>query len=1079
MNKPLKVVEKKLPLSKFQELFWILNKLNKENPMNNTSSVFEIKGHFNITAFHTGVNQLVSRHEILRTNFVDENGSVLQVISEMQEGFLEIPIIEIEENYCSNSVPEKVYDFIQKPFDLQNDALLRVGLFKFKSSESILCIVFHQAITDLRSREIFSKELSEMYNCFVSNLLPFIPESTTQYSDFCTWHNDWLAKEEVEKMLNDWSKEPIRHEEIFQLPKDFEPQEKIVLRGRRKHFILEKNLSKKIKIFSENNMFDLFTTLLAIFSVFLNKISGSSRIIICVPLGNHLREEFRNTLGCFMNIHPVQVDFPDDLNFMNLLKQIRTTLLKTERKQEIPFQLINSDASQDDVASLFQVGFAFEPPMQLHFKDAELIPLAFEREGFQLKLSLTLWEENENFHAHFEYSDQQFKEESVIRFFNIIKTVIRALLVNPNGLISEMNITPEEDIQFIKKWNETNVPYEKNLCIHQKFEQLVKKDPEAPALLSANKVIRYKELNDHVNKLANYLIFKGVTIEDKIGVCVERSIEMIISILGILKAGAAYLPLDPEYPEERLKSIIKDANSPLILVSKSSSIRIPDGTPILIIDNIIEKPYSENSSNPDVKVTSKNLAYVLYTSGSTGEPKGVMIEHHSVLNRIGWMQKAYPIDKNDTLLQKTPITFDVSVWELFWWFFNGSKLVLLPIGSEKDPETLIKYINNYKITIIHFVPSMFAPFLGTLITRNLCDKIASLKRLFLSGENLPLKLVKDFNELRVKYSCPEIINLYGPTEATVDVSYFKCPNKNISKVFIGRPIDNTKLFVVNYKDVIQPIGVQGELIITGVNLARGYLNHDDLTREKFFDFKIPRYKGIKAYRSGDKVKLTSEGELEYIGRLDNQVKIRGFRIELGDVESKILEHPLVSSCAVSVFDKAELNYLIAYVCPKPGVEIRAMELKNYLLNKLPGFMIPSDVVFLNTLPLTISGKLDRKKVQENEKIFSKNNAIASSNKFEKRLFGLWSRLLKKDNISIYDNFFDVGGNSLLAINLVNLIYEEFKIEVKGIAIFKYTTIKDQSEFLKNVGKFDYLSNEIEIDQKIQRKKNVDFKTNRN
>ena len=408
-----------------------------------------------------------------------------------------------------------------------------------------------------------------------------------------------------------------------------------------------------------------------------------------------------------------------------------------------------------------------------------------------------------------------------------------------------------------------------------------------PALLSNDQSISYKELNDHANRMAHYLINSGIAIEDRVGICIDRSMEMMICIFGVLKAGAAYLPLSPENPSERLKSIINDANPKLILASRASSTNIPEGSQVVFIDDIIRKPLSGNSANPDIKVTSRNLAYVLYTSGSTGTPKGVMIEHHSVLNRLGWMQKAYPIDISDTLLQKTPITFDVSVWELFWWYFNGAKLVLLPKGGEKDPETLVQYIDNFNITTIHFVPSMFATFFETIMTRKLSDKLKKLNRIFLSGEALPLKLVKEFNKLREFYHLPDLINLYGPTEATVDVSYYNCPRKDIRNVYIGRPIDNTKLFVVNGKNVLQPIGVPGELLITGVNLARGYMNRPDLTSEKFFDFKISNEHTIRAYHTGDLVKLTPEGEIDYLGRLDSQIKIRGFRIELGDIEAKI------------------------------------------------------------------------------------------------------------------------------------------------------------------------------------------------
>jgi acyl-coenzyme A synthetase/AMP-(fatty) acid ligase len=452
-----------------------------------------------------------------------------------------------------------------------------------------------------------------------------------------------------------------------------------------------------------------------------------------------------------------------------------------------------------------------------------------------------------------------------------------------------------------------------------------------------------------------------------------------------------------------------------------------------------------------------------------------MIEHHSVLNRLGWMQKAYPIDSTDTLLQKTPITFDVSVWELFWWSFTGAKLVLLPRGGEKDPETLTDYIADFRVTTIHFVPSMFATFFETLVTKDLCGKLVNMNRIFLSGEALPLKQVKDFNEKRRSYKMPDLINLYGPTEATVDVSFYTCPRDNIKNVYIGKPIDNTKLFVVNGKNIIQPIGVPGELLITGVNLARGYINRPELTGEKFFSFNISDGHSVRAYHTGDLVRLTPEGEIDYLGRMDNQVKIRGFRIELGEIEAKILEHPMVTHCAVIVIDKGQYKHLVAYVCLKPGSERDASQIRAYLSDKLPDYMVPPYVIFMDNLPLTSSGKLNRKNLPSPDSVLERASIVKPSNKNEEVLFGLWKDLLKIENISVNDNFFDIGGNSLLAINLANIISKEFNVPLKTLMIFEYPSIKAQSEYLSGNNGGDLSARNTEIDEKAKSKRNVSFK----
>lgn len=1065
----------KIEISQIQEQFWILQNLYRNTTAYNIPSVVKIEGKLNMDALQNAIKQIVLRHEMLRTRFLEETDKVYQEVVIDSQIKIKVDVVNFYEPFPYNLLPEQILEEVNRPFDLTVCPLFRVKLFSFTNNISVLTIVFHHIIIDLYSLQVFARELSELYNSYSAGYSPVLNDPVNNYSDYSTLLKEWLSSEKGKKKTEEWKEDIPQKPEILGFSTDFTRPKINNLEGKRKHFILESVTSSKISEFAEKNSVNDFTVLLAAYATLLNRLSNQSKIIIGVPFANRKSAEFRETLGCFVNILPIPVDFTEKLTMEGLLMQIFQSLLKAHRKQEVPFLLLNSTLGQNDGTSLFQAGFTFEPLMQLHLKGTVVIPLVVERDGAQLELFLSLWEDGGKYNAYVQYSSHCFNKETIEHFWEIYCTAIHSLIDAPHHFINEVSITPEEDLQFIYELNRTEVGYEDNICIHQKFEQQVEKTPDNPALLFNNHSLSYRDLNDHANRMANTLIRAGVRVEDVVGICIDRSVEMMIGIYGILKAGAAYLPLSPDTPTERLKSIIIDANPKIILTSKSSSVNIPDDSPLLYIDDILKNPLSGNSSNPDVEVNSKNLAYIIYTSGSTGKPKGVMIEHHSVLNRLGWMQKAYPIGKSDTLLQKTPITFDVSVWELFWWAFNGARLVLLPKGGEKDPETIVQYINNYKVTTIHFVPSMFIAFFEMLKARQLFYKLKSLNRLFMSGEALPLKLVKEFNEMRAIYSLPDLINLYGPTEATVDVSYFNCPEVDIKNVFIGRPIDNTKLFVLNDKNIIQPIGVPGELIITGVNLARGYLNHPELTHQKFFDFKISEDNIVKAYRTGDLVKLTPEIEIDYIGRLDNQVKIRGFRIELGDIESKILEHPQVTNCAVIVAENIEPRSLIAYVCLKPGIEIGEEIIRKYLSGKLPDYMVPSYIIFLETLPLTSSGKLNRKSLPGPYRDRAKNIIAPPTNSTEKRLLDLWKSLLKIETISISDNFFDVGGNSLLAINLATLISEEFKIVMNTITVLEFPSIKGQSDFLAGRANLEFSSESIDPDEKNRRRKSIDFK----
>jgi amino acid adenylation domain-containing protein len=787
-------------------------------------------------------------------------------------------------------------------------------------------------------------------------------------------------------------------------------------------------------------------------------------------------------VGLFINTVPQRIKFQPETRFGDLLLNVQQSFIAGE-----PYHHMNLA----EVQSLSEIGSGLldhlmvfenyprsEKPLGnkenieglLEFEVGSID--AFEQVNYDFSVMILPGKE---LLVKFKYNGESYSEPFIGRLESQFKLILNNLVENPDMLIREIPLLSEDDKKKIEVFNNTDSPYEQSLCIHHKFELQANINPELPALITKERTLSYKDLNEHANRMANYLISKELKVEDIVGICIDRSIEMMIGIFGILKTGAAYLPLSPENPTDRLRSIINDAKPKLILSGKESAMNIPEESTVVYIDNILQEPLSANSSNPEVEMSSKNLAYVLYTSGSTGTPKGVMIEHHSVLNRLGWMQKAYPIGATDTLIQKTPITFDVSVWELFWWSFNGSKLVLLPKGGERDPETMIDYIDYFKVTTMHFVPSMFATFFETIVTRKLLDKLECMNRIFLSGEALPSTLVRDFNVMRKEFSLPDLINLYGPTEATVDVSYYNCPKENIENIYIGKPIDNTKLFVVNKLNEIQPIGISGELLITGVNLARGYMNRPDLTAEKFFDFRLSDGKSIKAYHTGDLVKLTSEGELDYLGRMDNQIKIRGFRIELGDIEAQISEHPMVSNVAVIMSENGQNKLLLAYVCLKPGCELEADKLRKYLNGKLPEYMVPSFIIFLDILPLTSSGKLDRKSLPAPDRIIERNELATPSNKNEKILLDLWKDILKIENLSINDNFFDVGGNSLSAISLANLISKEFNITLKVLMVFEFPNIKSQSEYLSGEKGKKYSLTNDDIDEKSKSKRKIDYK----
>ncbi|MCE5345210.1 MAG: amino acid adenylation domain-containing protein [Bacteroidales bacterium] len=1069
-----------LPLTFNQKRLWLISKLRPDIPSYIVPFTFKLTGPLNCEIFKKSIDILFRRHHIVFSVIKEDNGEPYCDIvpSKVDISFIDYSgLTEVERS-------EKVFDLInadsRKVFDLQKGPLYRLYLIKTGNEEYYFRMSIHHIVFDGWSWSVLAKDLNNIYNSLLKGKEADLEELEFQQYDYARWEKSSVGSRHEAESVEFWKENLDGASTILNFPYDFKRTKEPSGKGKYETFQISQDLSEKLRKISKAEDSSLFVTMLSAFGIQMQKYSGEDDINIGLPVAYRPHSRFENIIGMFVNTVVVRLRYENELTFRDIIHMTKEAALNAIAHQDLPFEkvveIVNPGRSSH-TNPLFQVGFTWQnnldEPLNLDRIKSEKVT-GNERSAI-FDITMALWENENRVEGEIEFNVDILRSDTIVRLRDNFVQLLHSVIENPDQAISEIALISESDMNKLSEFNNTDASYEHNLFIHRKFELQVKENPDLPALLGNNQTISYKELNDHANRLANYLITRGVQIEDKVGICIDRSMEMMISIFGVLKAGAAYLPLSPENPTERLKSIILDANPKLILSSKIASTNIPEGTPVVFIDDIISEPLSENSSNPDVKMTSKNLAYVLYTSGSTGTPKGVMIEHHSVLNRLGWMQKAFPIDRNDTLLQKTPITFDVSVWELFWWFFNGAKLVMLPKGGEKDPEALVQYIDNYNVTTIHFVPSMFATFYETIITRKLLDKLGSLNRIFLSGEALPLKLVKEFNEMRKFYSLPDLINLYGPTEATVDVSYYNCPRNGIENVYIGKPIDNTKLFVVNRKNILQPIGVPGELLIAGVNLARGYLNRPDLTSEKFFDFKISNNQSIRAYHTGDLVKLTPEGEIDYLGRIDNQVKIRGFRIELGDIEAKILEHPMVTHCAVIVTEKGEHKYLVAYVCLKPGNEIDADKLRNYLSGKLPDYMVPPYILFLETLPLTSSGKLNRKSLPAPDRVIEKDALITPSNKNEKLLLDIWSNLLKTENISITDNFFDIGGNSLLAINLANLISREFSITLKALMIFEFPSIKAQSEYLSGTTGDKFSLKNIEIDEKTKNKKNVSFK----
>ena len=1064
----------KMNISKIQEQFWILNFLHKNNTAYNIPSVFQINGVPNVDYLQKSIDILIQRHELLRTIFFLEKENVFQKLDGLKH-VLKVNTVNVKESFHGGSIPKDVNDEIHTPFDLMGGSLFRVTLFVFENNVSILTIVFHHIIVDLHSKKIFGEELSLLYNSFCQGEVAQLAPQQFSYFDYVEKYTKWLETPMAEEMLDYWLKEIEDTNLTLDLPTDFERPKQLSLKGRSVKFSIDQKLSSNIKSFATKNLVKPFVILLSAYAATLSRLSNKKQVIIGVPLSNRRREENKNIFGCFVNIVPIKIDFSGNITGESLVKQVRVALFKAHRNQELPllYLIDRAKSKMKDVNnSIFQTAFTFEPPMTLTLNNLDVKPLIFEREGSQLELFLTMFENGDSIEGSLEYSEELFTSNTANHWKDLFIKNLLSIIQHQEAEIDELDVLTSEDKENLISWNATDSPYEKDLCLHEKFEKQVLQFPNNTALYLKGSVLTYQEFNSHCNRLANYLIEQNIKIEDKIGICLDRSFEMMIAIYATLKAGATFVPLDSRSPMDRLSMVINDAQLKYIFTVEAKSSNLPNEANCIFLDNILDSPLSQNEANPNSGVKPNNLAYIMFTSGSTGRPKGVMIEHHSVMNKIGWMQKKYELNVGDGLLQKTPITFDVSIWELFWWMFNAGELVLLQPDGEKDPKVLINQIIERKPTALIFVPSLFSTFIDYLNSTSATHCLENVKWIFLIGEALSPALANRYNQLMNWENSPLLVNTYGPTEATIAVSYYECPKAtDIKKIYIGRPIDNTKLLVINGKNKIQPRGIPGELVITGVNLARGYLNSEQLTNDKFITLIDLDGNFVRAYKTGDIAHWEKNGEISFTGRVDNQIKIRGHRIELGDIETKILEHPNVNETAVIVSETSPENkYLIAYIVPKAKQPNMTSDLSEFLAKVLPSHMIPTYIVEIEGMPLTSSGKIDRRRLPA-PKYHATSEILAPTSNYEKHLSELWKDLLNINSVSITDNFFELGGNSLLAIRLITKIQDTLGINLDVVKIMEFPNIK---------GFANYLSGQTSIEPKSSDKLNrrKEFKNSR-
>jgi amino acid adenylation domain-containing protein len=1020
-----------LPASSVQRQFWLLQQLQPESRAYHVASVFRLNGHLNEAALCAAFSDLLARHESLRTTLEEHDGVLCQRIHHNLGGYFEMRAVD--------ALPElaDIELEIASKFDLSKGPLLRVRVWQTSAGEGILAWTMHHSVTDLTSKDILSHELAALYESHLHGVLSNLEPVVHQYSCFALAEQEWQRTSQAARAEDYFANHIDVSTPALALPEDFPRPILQSYRGARVSFEVDRDLSSKLHQVAAEQNTKPFLLLLTAYALLLGRYSSASRIVVGIPFTNRRWEATQKTVGCFVNTLPLSVDLTGDSTFSDLKTQIRERMLGHHRHQEMPFERIllrlrpNREPSRNP---LYQAGFTFEHPMQLGLSGVNATNLMVHPGGAQLDVFLTMWESEGRFFGHLEYCTDLFQAATVERLIqNYLKLLVSGLASTSTPAHQLAMVSDDERELMFSTWNSTNVEYGRSPLMHELFLEQVSKSPNAVAIRSGERTLTYRELAEYAQTVAELLQTEGVEAGDRVGIYMHRSIEMVVSIFGVLVVGATYVPIDPEFPAQRIEYVLEDAK-PKAVVSLSSlrSQWQQAATPLRVVDI---DTLARSDKRISTTVTPEAAAYVIFTSGSTGRPKGVAVSHRAICNSMLWMQSVFHLEPSDVLVQTTPYSFDVSTWELLWVFIVGAQLEIPGSGVHRDPWALADLIQKAKVTTIHFVPSMLQVFLDHAPL----GSCTSLKRVLCIGEALSFELMQRFHSA---LPC-ELHNLYGPTEAAVQASWWQCDrSESASVVSIGKPIANTQFYIVDAHQSPVPVGVPGELYIGGTQVANEYVNRPDLTACAFVPDPFTQVPGARMYRTGDLARWLPDGNIAFLGRTDFQVKVRGFRIELGEIESVLLRHPQVTQAVVVAreFQPGDMR-LVAYVVSS-GTFPGAASLRQHLLSSLPDYMVPQHFVAIEAMPTNSNGKLDRKLLPHPfEHIEEAEVPSKSRSPMEDRIQEIWAKHLGYRDFSTQGYFFELGGSSLLATRIVVDLEKAFGRSIGVTAMFQFPTVE--------------------------------------
>ncbi len=1049
----------RFPLSLAQQRLWFLSQMDEVSRAYHVPVGLHLKGELDSKVLRRALDRMVARHETLRTTFVLIDGEPMQQVAAVADSRFHLLESDLRRHGDAKAeVNRLLIEEVNASFNLETGPLIRGLLIRESEDEHTLLITMHHIVSDGWSLGVFRNEVSKLYSAFRRGQEDPLPELAVQYADFAIWERQWLEEEVLGQQCEYWKRTLQGVPELLELPTDHPRPAQQDYRGGIEKLVLEQKLTSGLKELSRRQGTTLYMTLLAGWAALLSRLSGQAEIVIGTPVANRERADIEGLIGFFVNTLALRIDFSGQVTVKELLKQVKEVALGAQQNQNLPFErVVDIVGPERNLAHnpLFQVTFSWQnlPEGTIMLPEVEVKPLeSIPYQAAKFDLALVLQEANGMIVGELEYANSLFDSATITRYLGYFRSLLDGMIADESGVVSRLAmLSQKEREQILHQWNDTGIAYQSEKCIHELFTEQAERTPNVIAVEYESQQLTYVDLNRKANQLAHYLQALGVKPESRVAICVERSLEMIIGLLGILKAGGAYVPLDPEYPGERLSYMLESAQVKVLLMQERLLGQMPEfAGAVVVLDGVEERQRlgEQRAENPEVKLEGENLAYIIYTSGSTGRPKGVVITHDALANHMAWIQKEFSLSAGERVLQKTAFGFDASVWEFYAPLLSGGCLIMARPGGQRDPEYMVSCIREQRISVLQLVPTQ----LQMLLQHGGLRECGGLQRVYCGGEALSTEAVR---ELYAQLPTARLYNLYGPTEATIDSTFAVCDHELRSITApIGKAIANMRVYVVDEEMVPVPVGVPGELCLRGVGLARGYWGRGDLTAERFVPDGLSGRRGERLYRTGDLVRWLKDGNLEFLGRLDHQVKIRGFRIELGEITARLLENPAVKEAVVVAREdvpgekRLVVYYSLTALHASSDQEPLLPDLRSFLCKRLPEHMVPAVYVLMQSLPLTPNGKLDHKALPAPQgDAYGVRSYVPPQGDLESALAAIWAEVLRLKQVGRYDNFFRLGGQSLLALRVLFRVNDCFQTRLSVRALLEHPVLMEFAQKL--------------------------------